>query len=271
MASPVWFVELLKRTFSQLMALARLTRLPVVGTVASHLLKHDRIVVVPRDRVIRIERSIEGIEHQVVPSQVLEHFIRSTPHRWVMETCICRASCNCKDYPIDLGCLFLGEAAEQINPALGRRVTLEQALEHVRRCQEAGLIHLVGRNRIDSIWLNVGPDHKLLTICSCCPCCCISRIVPHVDARIAQKVTRMPGLTVTVTADRCEGCGRCTSICFVDAISVGPGDRAEISDDCRGCGRCAAQCPNEAIELRIVDPAGVERAIARIEQAVDLS
>jgi ferredoxin len=91
-----------------------------------------------------------------------------------------------------------------------------------------------------------------------------------VDARIAQKVTRMPGLTVTVMEDRCEGCGRCTSVCFVDAISIGPGDRAVIGDDCRGCGRCAAQCPNQAIELRLVDPAGVERAIARIEQVVDL-
>jgi hypothetical protein len=90
-----------------------------------------------------------------------------------MNTCLCRDAKQCKDYPIDLGCLFLGEAALGINPRLGRGVTKREALEHIRRCREAGLVHLIGRNKLDTVWLGVGPGDKLLTICHCCPCCCL--------------------------------------------------------------------------------------------------
>ncbi|MDY6794139.1 MAG: hypothetical protein SWK76_02475 [Actinomycetota bacterium] len=58
-----------------------------------------------------------------------------------------------------------------INPKLGRRVTREEAREHVRRCREAGLFHIIGRNKIDMVWLNIRLGQRLLTICNCCPCC----------------------------------------------------------------------------------------------------
>jgi hypothetical protein len=77
-----------------------------------------------------------------------------------MNSCICREAERCEDYPIDLGCLFLGEAALGINPQLGRRVTKEKALQHVRRCREAGLVHLIGRNKLDTMWLGVGPGDR---------------------------------------------------------------------------------------------------------------
>ena len=82
-----------------------------------------------------------------------------------------------------------------------------------RRCR-AGLVHLIGRNKLDSVWLGAGPSHKLMTICNCCPCCCLWRMIPQLDPAIGAKVTRMPGVSVTVT-DRCAGCGTCAAgICF---------------------------------------------------------
>ena len=69
----------------------------------------------------------------------------------------------------------MGEAAHGINPQLGRKVSKEEALEHLKKCREAGLVHVIGRNELDALWLGVRPGYKLLTVCNCCHCCCITR------------------------------------------------------------------------------------------------
>jgi len=185
-----------------------------------------------------------------------------------MNFCICRKAGKCQDYPSDFGCLFLGEAAMKIHPEWGHRVTKEEALEYAKRCREAGLIHLVGRHKIDSLWLNVGPENKLLTICNCCPCCCGWMVLPDFAPGVGSKVTAMPGLTMRVT-DACVGCRICEDVCFVNAISVIDND-AVISDECRGCGRCADVCPQEAIEITI-DNTCIEKSINHISETVDVS
>ena len=201
-------------------------------------------------------------------ADALGHFIEKANYHWIMNSCICRVAEKCADYPHDLGCLFLGEASLGINPKLGRRVTKEDAVEHARRCREAGLVHLVGRNKLDTVWLGVGPGEKLLTICNCCPCCCLWRILPYVAPEIGVKVTKMPGVTVRVT-DRCVGCGTCAQgICFVDAVHVYNG-RAVIGDACRGCGRCATVCPQQAIEVSL-EAHGVAALLERLEPLVDV-
>lgn len=140
----------------------------------------------------------------------------------------------------------------------------------MRRCREAGLVHLIGRNKLDTVWLGVGPGTKLMTICNCCPCCCLWRVLPYVSSQIGSKVTRMPGVSVTVT-DRCIGCGTCTEeVCFVNAIHLVDG-HAAIGDACRGCGRCVDVCPQGAIEISIKYDQFVEKSIARLAPLVDLS
>lgn len=271
MARPLWFVNLIKKAYPSRFGAAKLTRLPLVGRIVEYgLFKGDDIIYLPRDNTVRIDQSIEGLGNTVLPSQVVEHFIERASYHWLMDTCICRDGGHCEEYPIDFGCLFLGEAVLQINPQLGRRVTKAEALEHVRRCREAGLVHMIGRNKLDSVWLGVRPGHKLLTVCNCCPCCCLWKIIPQVSPSIGNKVTRMPGVTVTVT-DRCVGCGICTQgVCFVDAICL-EDKRAAISDACRGCGRCVEICPEHAIKLLIDDTQFVDESIARLSSLVDVS
>jgi len=264
-------VKLIKKGFPGRFLIAELTKVPIIGRILDHwLFEGDNIMYLPRDQVIQINKPVGMTEEMVLPSQVVEYFVEKANYHWIMNVCICRDAMKCKDYPVDLGCLFLGEAALGINPQLGRRVTKEEALEHVRRCREAGLVHLVGRNKLDTVWLGVGPGNKLLTVCNCCPCCCLWRALPHIAPQIGAKIARMPGVTVTVT-DRCSGCGTCTmGICFVDAIRLVEG-RAVISDACRGCGRCVSVCPEEAIEMSIDDDQFVEQSINRLSQLVDVS
>jgi len=271
MSRPLWFVQLIKKTFPNRFLVARATKVPILGRILDRwLFEGDDLIYLPKDQVIRINQCLDMPGEMVLPSQVVEHFIEKANVHWIMNFCICREAEKCEDYPVDLGCLFLGEAALGINPQLGRRVTKEGALQHVRRCREAGLVHLIGRNKLDTMWLGVGPGDRLLTICNCCPCCCLWRVLPYVAHRISAKVTPMPGVTLVVS-DRCVGCGTCTQdVCFVDAIHL-VDHRAVISDACRGCGHCVSVCPQEAIEISIEYGQFVEECIARISPLVDVS
>ncbi len=262
---------IINKTFSQRFFWARMSRYPVIGRLIEYLLfENDEIIYLPRDQSIPVNASLAPREDLVLPSQILEHFIRQASYHWIMDFCICRDSTHCKDYPIDLGCIFLGEAAMGINPKFGHKATARETLEHAARCREAGLVHLIGRNKLDTVWLNVGPGNKLLTVCNCCPCCCLWKILPQINPTISAKVNRMPGVHVAVT-DRCVGCGTCTrDVCFVDAIHI-DGERAVISDRCRGCGRCVTICPKNAIEMTVDGSDHYTAAINRIGGLVDIS
>jgi len=270
MSRPLWFVSLLKKSFPQRFLLARLTNLPLLGSLIDWgLFDGDDMVYLPSDRSVTINENISQPDSLVLPSKVVDHFIEKANYHWIMDFCICRESSQCKEYPRQYGCIFLGEAIQNINHHLGRRVSKEEALEHARRCREAGLVHVVGRNKLDVMWLGAGPGEKLLTICNCCPCCCLWKVLPDITPRIGVKVSRLPGVSIQVN-DLCLGCGTCTDgVCFVDAIQLIDG-RAVIGEVCRGCGRCAEVCPNGAIELTIRGSMDIDQTIERLTQKVNV-
>lgn len=271
MARPVWFVTLIKKTFPGCFLIGKMTHVPVIGRLIDRtLFAGDDVIYLPRDHAIAVNQSIDVPSGAALPSQVVDRFIEQANYHWIMDTCLCRDASNCEDYSANLGCLFLGEAALGINPKLGRRVSREEALTHAQRCREAGLVHMVGRNKLDTVWLGVGPGEKLLTICNCCPCCCLWRVLPTIAPDIGNKITKMPGITMRVT-EACTGCGVCAQgVCFVNAIHL-VDDRAAISESCRGCGRCVDACPQEAITLIIEDDYSVEETIAHLESLVDVT
>ncbi|MFW9916356.1 MAG: DUF362 domain-containing protein [Candidatus Thorarchaeota archaeon] len=271
LARSLWFVELIKKTFPQRFLLARLTHVPILGRIIEFLLfEGDDIIYLPKDSVIQVNKTIPKSPDMALPSQVIHHFIDKANFLWRMDFCICRAGSKCEDYPINLGCLFLGEAVLGINPQLGRQISKEEAHKHIRRCQEAGLVHLVGRNKLDTVWLDIGPGNKLLTICNCCPCCCLWRIAPQLSPNISNKVTKMPGVNVKVDPEKCVACGTCVEECFVNAIHLIE-NQAIITKECRGCGRCVSVCPQGAIEISIAHSHYIEDSIKRIGPLVDVT
>ncbi len=49
----------------------------------------------------------------------------------------------------------------------------------------------------------------------------------------------------------CIGCGACTAVCPVGAISIGADGKAEIDQNkCVGCGACKETCPISAIDVK---------------------
>ena len=245
---------------------------PSIGVINRGLSEGDGFISLPSDRSIRIDVSLEAERNVVLPSAVLEHLIRTASHRVIINFCLCRDGMDCKDYPIDWGCIFMGEAAKAISPELGRAVSVEEALEYAARCRDAGLVHIVGRFSGDLRWLNpgVGPSDRLITVCNCCPCCCGMRSIPFVRPDIReQNLARMPGVEIEV-GDECAGCGLCLDTCVFRGIEL-QDDKAVINERCRICGRCTEICPNEAIKITVRSSHYVEEAIATLAGRVDVT
>jgi len=249
--------------------LAKFTKFPPFGKLVDQLLFNgDDLIYLPMDTTIQINEPISRSKEIVLPSDIVEYFINQADYHWIMDFCICRSANHCQDFPEDLGCIFLGEAVNQINPQLGRMVTTSEAIEHAQRCRDVGLVHMIGRNKLDTVWLGAGPPDKLMTICNCCPCCCLWKFLPDINNIIGDKVSKMPGVEINVT-DLCVGCGFCLdSICFVDSIHLVDG-KALIDQTCRGCGRCVVVCPNNAIVIILTNPNFGFEVIDRISISLD--
>ncbi|MHA1739534.1 MAG: DUF362 domain-containing protein [Candidatus Heimdallarchaeota archaeon] len=281
MARPKWFVNLLKKSFGLRFFLARLTKIPGIKYIAYKLLFDDDIIFyLPRDKVIaenksvikkiKVDEKIARHEDLVVPSKIIEKFIDEAKYLWVMNFCLCRDANKCETYPQEIGCLFMGEAVQKIDPDFGQLVTKEEAKEHLKKCQDAGLIHLVGKNKIDTQWLGVKPGEKLLTVCNCCECCCLWRMLPNLPGKISRTVNKLPGIKIEVQ-DHCSGCGTCAdNFCFVKAIKMKDDLAVIYQEMCRGCGRCIEVCPENAIMLTIEDGEYINQTIKRISDVVSV-
>ena len=263
------YTRLIEKFFPYRFKIAKLTKIPLVKKIFKKMLfETNDLTYIPHDEIIEIElnEKIDSFENIVVPSKIVEHFINESSFRFIMDFCICRESMSCKNYPIELGCLFMGEAAKKIPLELGKEATKEEALDHVKKCRDAGLVHLIGRDKLDETWLGVGSKIPLVTVCSCCECCCLWKMKPLLHEELSSTIKKMPGIEIEVT-DNCTGCGSCTKdVCFTDGIQIKDG-KAVLSSECVICGRCAENCPEQAIKITIKDADFIQQTIDRVKKA----
>ncbi|MDI3484618.1 MAG: hypothetical protein PWQ74_1205 [Methanobacteriaceae archaeon] len=264
-------IRIIKLTFKERFKLARLARRSKIFRKIVHKLffEGDDIQVLPRDETIKLDVKIDPPNNSILPSQVLKEIISKSRYIFKMDFCICRVSSNCKDYPHELGCLFLGKGANRISKKVGKLISKDEAIKHIEECEKAGLVHIIGRNKIDTVWLNTGPKEELLSICNCCPCCCLWKMIPELPRELAKSITPMSGVRLEFIKENCIGCGDCLKKCFIKAIKIKNG-KAQIDNRlCRCCGRCATECENDAIRV-LADPDAVEQAIGRVKPLVDV-
>lgn len=276
---------LVKHTFHTRFFLSRLTRKSKIAKkiIDRLLFQDDEIFVLPnRNTVnknktsstisanIEINQSFEKDDSEFVPSEIIKIVIKQASDIVIMNKCLCRSSNDCQDYPQDFGCIFIGPASRKIASKYGRRATVEEALEHVDLADSYGLSHVIGRNKIDTIWMHVGPKEQLLTICHCCPCCCLWKVLPDLNDDISDKVMRLEDVEVHTIEDKCKMCKQCLGddVCFGNAISLENGKVTIDQNKCVGCGHCIQKCKFDAIELTYTQKS-VDAVLNRIDELVD--
>lgn len=246
-------IFVVNRIFNWRFWIAGLTRKSNIAkkVINKTLFEKDEIVVIPN--AIPVNKTIESEGSEFLPSDVIKEVIKRCDDIVIMNTCLCRTSNKCEDYPQDLGCIFLGPTSRKIPRAICYEATVEEALDHVDKADAAGLTHIMGRNKIDSVWMNVRPGEGLLTICHCCPCCCLWKVAPNLHDDINQKINRLDDLSVTLEEENCKACTKCISECMFKAISLKDKKIIIDQDICRGCGLCANACKFNAININYDD------------------
>nr|NIU61812.1 4Fe-4S ferredoxin [Stutzerimonas stutzeri] len=89
MSRPLWFVRLLKAAFPGRSLMARATHVPIMGSLIDHMLfEGDHLIYLPKDETIQpdalvqIDEQVNLPGEMVVPSRVVEHFIREAGTHW---------------------------------------------------------------------------------------------------------------------------------------------------------------------------------------------
>lgn len=199
--------------------------------------------------MIPVNEAIAQGEQLVLPYTLLMPLVEQASTRFIMSECVCRRHENCQNHPIDLGCIFLGDGAAQIDSSMGELCNVEKAKAHIQRGMEAGLYPLIAHTVIDAITLGI-PYKRMLTVCFCCECCCVVQQGMRKGPKSLREVIQpLPGLKLTI-GEECEGCGMCIGRCPVGAISMNH-QGVEISEGCKVCGICIDECPYEAIKMEI--------------------
>lgn len=191
-------------------------------------------------RYVPASQSIDPEEHAVFPFEMMEEVIKRVD-------LIAVAHCPCRITSRLLGkgcsnilenCIKYDELAEYlIEKEIGRRISKSEALDIIRKSEEAGLVHLVDNAR-------EGIKHT----CNCCGCCCWS-VGTIRRKRIPRDVLMATYFIRETDYDKCIGCGKCMEICPVQVIKM-EGDYPVVDKEwCIGCGVCAIPCPSSAVRL----------------------
>ncbi len=218
-------------------------------------------------RWLPINADIEMPLGTPLPLELLSRLIEEASHRVLFSYCGCRKACSCRDYPVDLGCLLLGDSALDAVGRAGREVGIAEARAQAARAVEAGLVPIVGKARLDNFFFGVKDRGRMLTTCFCCECCCVTRFTRLWPQEVVDPLfPRLEGVSLEVT-EACRGCGKCAEHCYMRAIQVEDG-RAVIGEYCRACGRCASVCLNNAVRISIDDREFLEHAYSSIRSYV---
>jgi len=245
----------------------RLSSYPILKHIINPFFKYpyNEVTAVP------INVSIAPAQSVTLPVEVLAEVIRRVKHIFILDECICRGLLNCDNHPKTIGCMALGEASVRIHPSHGHTASTQEAIEHIHRAAKEGLVASVAHVWIDPVAFWSVPFNKLMFICFCDDCCCLYRT--HMKKRgenLNKAYKKLPGVTVRVNYDLCNGCGVCAESCFVAAIQMKDG-MAVIGDDCKGCGRCVNVCPVQAIIMDFADKETlVNNLVQRINKVSDI-
>jgi len=200
--------------------------------------KSVQSVKTPLMRSIPINRQV-ALKWPVAPYEDVLEIINQ-------QKVIALAPCICRSWKKTLGegcdkpvetCFTFGQHAHYyVENHMARYITKEEAIEIVKRNDEAGLV------------MQPFNSQKVGGMCSCCgDCCGMLRSLKKqpVPARAVQS-----NYFAEVDASSCAGCETCVQRCQMEAIRM-VDDKAVVNlDRCIGCGLCVTTCTTEAMQLK---------------------
>ena len=175
--------------------------------------------------------------------------IQTAAHRGV-GVCYCRHKMmhvdrNC-DAPMDICMTFNGTAQSLTRHSYARAVDVSEGLDLLQQAYEQNLVQF-GENVRENVNF----------ICNCCGCCCEAMIAARNFGMLNPVHTS--NFLPDVDESRCNGCGKCVSVCPVEAMAlVSANDphqpkmkKAKVDEDlCLGCGVCVRTCSRASLSLR---------------------
>lgn len=188
-------------------------------------------------RVLPVNETIRN-DMEVQPYESVTELVSSFK-AWGVVDCLCRQQqaligdpC---DHPLDV-CMIMSKVPGSFdNSPPIRPLTLEGALDTLKRAADAGLVHSVSNNQ-DDAWY----------ICNCCTCSCgILRGMK--DLGLANVIAKSSFVN-QIDPDLCTGCEICLDYCQFDALTM---EGVAVVDQirCVGCGVCVRACPDGAFTL----------------------
>ena len=195
-------------------------------------------------RYIPVGRSIKSDKQAVLPHHMMERVVEDA-ETIALAHCPCRmayrlsgrgAGCH---HPTEVCMKFNDMARYVIERGVAQEISKEEALEVVKKSEEAGLVHFVDN-----------AEGEILHNCNCCGCACWN--VGNIRRRKIPRDALMDVYFLRETDEGvCIGCGECAEICPVDAVNM-EGDIAVIDEAwCIGCGVCATVCPADALHMKL--------------------
>jgi ferredoxin len=134
-----------------------------------------------------------------------------------------------------------GMAQALVNRGIATVLSTEEALQRIDEAAAAGLVH----NVTDFVDDYETASKVGMSICNCCPCCCILLYSVY---KGFPEILGHSGFKPVLNPDACIGCGECETRCPFHAIST-DGVAAIDPGKCLGCGNCAVICPEKAIAM----------------------
>jgi len=202
--------------------------------------KYDKLISEKKisfsSKVIPVNKSLQHVQH-ILPSAQVEEILKGA-ELITLAKCICRLKYKNCDKPLEV-CFVLNDVGKKwIADGYSKKVTIDEALEAIKRANENGLVHL-------SLYM---PDHELFALCSCCPCCChdLQLLLSYGKDYITVK----SDYVAVDDPEHCSDCGICIDRCAFKARDFENEKLVYDQDKCYGCGLCVTTCPEDSISLR---------------------
>lgn len=163
-------------------------------------------------RVIPVESAIPA-ETQQIDNERCNKYIEDNDGHMSVTPCQCRRVRRLMGEgsgDLDEGyCLFMGHVADMFNrTGRGRPVSVAEAKELIRKCDERGCVHQITT-------LHQG---ETFAICNCMPESCLAL---GVSQYYNTPATSASNYVAEIDQEKCVACGQCTDRCANNAIQMG--------------------------------------------------